>query len=163
MAQAMKSVERDLEGKFDTNPDTCNIIEETFDMLEDPAYALGSNVEDEIEVIMQEPYSAINIEQSRVRYMKHILRKKNLSRGEQMYISYWDYAGQSTYYSTHQVFMSPSAVYVLVVDLSVDFNEKLSDSLKFRTGAINNCSVAGTFFLHVESTHLSVVIKTFSN
>lgn len=143
MAQAMKNVQNGFE---ETN-ESCDIgIENESFEIDD--YLLGSYIEEEIAVAAEEPYSAMNKEQLRVRYIKNILRKKNHSRGEKMYVSYWDFAGQSTYYSTHQVFLSPSAVYVLVVDLSKDFKEKLSDSLHFRTGIIKECSISGILYIH---------------
>ncbi|XP_072025629.1 LOW QUALITY PROTEIN: uncharacterized protein [Amphiura filiformis] len=37
-------------------------------------------------------------------------------------LSIWDFAGQSVYYTTHQVFLSSRAVYVIVFDLSHDLD-----------------------------------------
>lgn len=142
MAQAMKRVQKCFEERNENN----DLGMENEDCKTDE-YQLGSNVEEDIAVVAEEPYSAINKEQSRVRYIKKILFKKNHLRGEKMYVSYWDFAGQSTFYSAHQVFLSPSAVYVLVVDLSKDFKEKLSTSLHFRTGLIRECSIAGISLL----------------
>ncbi|XP_060553653.1 uncharacterized protein LOC132714750 [Ruditapes philippinarum] len=154
MAQAMKFVQAELEGNKETK--STDIKEEDFD-ANAAEYMFGSYIEEDIEIYKEDPSFAINKEQSRIHYMKKILRKKNHSRGERMYISYLDFAGQSTYYSTHQVFMSPSAVYVLVVDLSVDFNKKISDRLNFRTGIIKDCSVAESLMFWISS------IKAFTS
>ncbi|CAG2194445.1 unnamed protein product [Mytilus edulis] len=37
---------------------------------------------------------------------------------------FWDFAGQKEFYATHQTFLSSSAVYLLVVDISEEFKEK---------------------------------------
>ncbi|XP_045169165.2 uncharacterized protein LOC123531925 [Mercenaria mercenaria] len=133
MAQAMKSVERNQAD--DTS--TADIKEENLDA----DIMLIVNADENIRGKKQKPLNADKAEKSRVQYMKKILRKKYHTRGERIYFSYWDFAGQSTYYSTHQIFMSPSAVYVLVVDLSLNFKEKVSDKLQFRAGIIKECTV----------------------
>eukprot|EP00057_Strongylocentrotus_purpuratus_P016591 XP_011671065.1 PREDICTED: uncharacterized protein LOC100888891 [Strongylocentrotus purpuratus] len=40
------------------------------------------------------------------------------SRGEGVSLSIWDFAGQDIYYTTHQVFLTWRAIYVIVFDLS---------------------------------------------
>ena len=34
------------------------------------------------------------------------------------HISMWDFAGEDVFYATHHVFLSPDAVYLIVIDLS---------------------------------------------
>ena len=41
-------------------------------------------------------------------------------------LSIWDFAGQYAFYGTHQIFLSPRSVYLLVIDLS-----KTIDSLVY--------------------------------
>lgn len=43
------------------------------------------------------------------------------------FISMWDFAGQYIFYATHQVFLSPRAVYILVLDLSKGLNHFVQD------------------------------------
>jgi hypothetical protein len=43
------------------------------------------------------------------------------------FISMWDFAGQYIFYATHQVFLSPRAVYLLVLDLSKPLEQFVED------------------------------------
>ena len=43
------------------------------------------------------------------------------------FISVWDFAGQFIFYATHQVFLTARAVYLLVLDLSKDLKEFVTD------------------------------------
>jgi len=85
--------------------------------------------------------------------------KQHLENGmrNKMYFSYWDFAGQSTYYSTHQAFLSARAVYLLVIDLSKHWGETLSDNLSFRLGTGKQCTVAESLQFWASS------IKTFTS
>ncbi|XP_072172990.1 uncharacterized protein [Diadema setosum] len=44
--------------------------------------------------------------------------KEEQKYSKKIVLSIWDFAGQSVYYTTHQVFLSPRAVYVIVFSLS---------------------------------------------
>jgi len=107
------------------------------------------------------PYSVIY--ESKVKYEEHQqhLKQAKQHRGygmrNKMYFSYWDFAGQSTYYSTHQAFLSPGAVYLLVFDLSKQLNQNLSDSLSFKLGTGKKCTVAESLQFWASS------IKTFTS
>jgi len=85
--------------------------------------------------------------------------KQHLENGmiKKTYFSYWDFAGQSTYYSTHQAFFSPRAVYLLVFDLSKQGDQTLSDNLSFRLGTDKKCTVAESLQFWASS------IKTFTS
>lgn len=76
-------------------------------------------------------------------FLKQVIRHWKAGNQRQMYISFWDYAGQATYYATHQVFLSPNTVYLVLFDLSKDFEEELEDCLDFRTGFSAKCTVKG--------------------
>ncbi|XP_052813150.1 uncharacterized protein LOC128240533 [Mya arenaria] len=56
-------------------------------------------------------------------------RKRNLSGTENKigFISMWDFAGQYIFYATHQVFLTPRAVYLLVLDLTKDLDDFVID------------------------------------
>lgn len=95
------------------------------------------------------PFSNNAKKKSRDMYLKKIIGRRNDTQAtEYMYISYWDFAGQSTYYSAHQAFISHSAVYILVIDLSIDLNRQLTDSLEFRSQFVHKSSAAGSFKSH---------------
>ena len=64
-------------------------------------------------------------------YLQQVIRCMEHSRGERLYISFWDFAGQSGYYSTHQAFLSPSSVYILVVNLQKGIHEVMEDNIEF--------------------------------
>lgn len=76
-------------------------------------------------------------------YLQSVKHWRNRNEDESMYISYWDFAGQSTYYSTHQAFMAPSAVYLLVFDLSISLDTVLECKLPFKTHLLQNYTVEG--------------------
>ncbi|XP_053382036.1 uncharacterized protein LOC128549418 [Mercenaria mercenaria] len=46
-------------------------------------------------------------------------------------VSLWDFAGQSEFYATHQVFLSKNAVYLLVTDISKDAEDIVLDNTCF--------------------------------
>ncbi|CAG2227756.1 TTN [Mytilus edulis] len=43
--------------------------------------------------------------------------------------AFWDFAGQKEFYATHQTFLSANAVYLLVVDISEDFQSKTYENM----------------------------------
>ena len=48
------------------------------------------------------------------------LEKKELDDDCEIYCTIWDFAGQSVYYATHRLFLTYSAIYLLVHNLSLD-------------------------------------------
>lgn len=45
-------------------------------------------------------------------------------------ITFFEFAGESIYYVSHQIYLSPKTVYILVVDMSKDPDEKVSTTLQ---------------------------------
>lgn len=43
-------------------------------------------------------------------------------------ITFIDFAGQSQYYAFHQIYLSPKAVYILIVDMTKSLDEKVTDT-----------------------------------
>ncbi|XP_033115134.1 uncharacterized protein LOC117115444 [Anneissia japonica] len=43
---------------------------------------------------------------------------------QEIFMSIWDFAGQSVYYTTHQVFLTPRAIYIIVFNLTHDLNSQ---------------------------------------
>ena len=68
-------------------------------------------------------------------YLQQVVRCLEHSSGERLYTSFWDFAGQSGYYSTHQAFLSPASVYILVVSLQKEINEVIEDNIDFNLDA----------------------------
>ncbi|KAL4222704.1 hypothetical protein ACF0H5_018745 [Mactra antiquata] len=114
------------------------------EVLENDEYQLGSTIEEDgFEMFCNShPYTNISTQQSLDLYLKKVIGRVNIKAVENVYVSYWDFAGQSTFYAAHQAFLSHSAVYILVVDLSLDLQRPSSDSLKFRGKHVHECSVA---------------------
>ena len=60
-----------------------------------------------------------------VQYLKGLkLDEDIMASGKEVSLSVWDFAGQHLYYTSHSVFLSPRAVYVLVHNLSKDLSAK---------------------------------------
>ena len=51
-------------------------------------------------------------------FQKAKLLRKSLSKSKEIFVSYWDLGGDELYYATHQIHLSPDAVYLLVFDMS---------------------------------------------
>ncbi|XP_078376831.1 uncharacterized protein LOC144660144 isoform X2 [Oculina patagonica] len=52
--------------------------------------------------------------------VEKLLEEDEKKEDEEIYSVLWDFGGQSVYYSTHPIFLSPKALYILVCDLSRD-------------------------------------------
>ena len=50
---------------------------------------------------------------------------------ETAYVSMWDFAGEDVFYATHHVFLSPDAVYLIVIDLSNSETNNVTEIGKF--------------------------------
>lgn len=106
---------------------------------------LGSDFVDDIstDVTPEETYQAVVVSEERKSLFQQVIRQCRKGGEKQVYLSFWDYAGQSTYYSTHQAFLSPNAVYLLVFDVSKSVDTNLKDSLNFQIGGSPMCTVRG--------------------
>ena len=59
------------------------------------------------------------------------LLQRNLEdNGEEIYSTFWDFAGQSVYYVTHPLFLTKKAIYLLVYDLSLNPYDKAKPVVK---------------------------------
>ena len=56
--------------------------------------------------------------------VKKLLEEDERKEDEEIYSVLWDFGGQSVYYSTHPIFLSAKAIYILVCDLSRDPHAK---------------------------------------
>ncbi|KAK3578651.1 hypothetical protein CHS0354_002953 [Potamilus streckersoni] len=76
--------------------------------------------------------TAKNSEQ--LRNMRRIIEKsssRSPSKRKNVTVSIWDFAGQFVYYSTHQLFLSPRAVYIVVLKLTKDLMDYIADDIWF--------------------------------
>ena len=64
-----------------------------------------------------------NVMQRVVEYLKHMKLEDEI-KAEEYTLSLWDFAGQHLYYASHQVFMSPRALYILVCNLNKNLEEE---------------------------------------
>ena len=60
------------------------------------------------------------------------LKEDKVEEEEVIYSVLWDFAGQSVYYTTHPVFLTPRAIYLLVNNLSQNPHEKAKPVVKRR-------------------------------
>ena len=97
----------------------------------------------------EELYHYKTADAERKRFCQNVISQWQKGGERQVYLSFWDYAGQSTYYSTHQAFMSANAVYLIVFDLSKDLDTQLDDSLNFAMGGLPKSSVSGKLYSRV--------------
>ena len=56
--------------------------------------------------------------------VEKLLEEEENEEDEEMYSVLWDFGGQSIYYSTHPIFLSAKAIYILVCDLSRNPHDK---------------------------------------
>lgn len=143
--QRMSFALKYIQTKKEDKEDKCKEQEEmsTVDQAE---IELGSEEVVDEEVQTQCRYGELIDLKLKEKYLQKVKRWGDMGKEERMYVSYWDFAGQTTYYSTHQAFMAPSAVYVLVIDLSTNLDRQLKDSLTFRTAASNQYTVEGNIY-----------------
>lgn len=65
-----------------------------------------------------------------LKMIENTIRKRHVSENSREkigFISMWDFAGQFIFYATHQVFLTPRAVYILVLDLSKSLDDFVVD------------------------------------
>ena len=65
-------------------------------------------------------------------------------------ITFWDFAGQTVFQTTHQAFMSPKAVYLLVTNASRPMCEQIDDDDDCQCGSGDHKTVGGTA-LHISA------------
>ena len=53
-----------------------------------------------------------------------VLENKSKVENEEVHAVLWDFAGQSVYYTTHPIFLTPRAIYLLAYDLSKNPHDK---------------------------------------
>ena len=65
--------------------------------------------------------------------MIKFLENNSKVEDEEVHAVLWDFAGQSVYYTTHPIFLTPRAIYLLIYDMSRDPNE-VKSSIVSRQG-----------------------------
>ncbi|XP_061194328.1 uncharacterized protein LOC133202504 [Saccostrea echinata] len=73
-------------------------------------------------------------------------------------VTFLDFAGQCVYYACHQIYLSPRAFYLLVVDMSKDLQEPVDESVNDQEGTMfENWTYEDYFVFWMKSLH------TYSN
>ncbi|KAL3887649.1 hypothetical protein ACJMK2_000045 [Sinanodonta woodiana] len=97
----------------------------------------GKNVS--IESCMKDPNREIlQLLQKNADKIKHDL-------GKYAPLTMWDFAGQYAFYTTHQMFLSRRAIYLLVSDLSGHIDDMVDDEFYFDDKGKRECRVLGEF------------------
>ncbi|KAL3855959.1 hypothetical protein ACJMK2_015156, partial [Sinanodonta woodiana] len=65
----------------------------------------------------------------------------------------WDFAGQYVFYSTHQIFLSDRAIYILVIDLSQSITALTKDACFLDTAGLKPCEVLDMINTWMNSIH----------
>ncbi len=70
----------------------------------------------------------VSVPDAVLKKLKQVLRQKKLEEGSEekkgvQEFQIWDFAGQDVYYTTHQVFLSNRALYMVVFDLQADLKK----------------------------------------
>ncbi|XP_061193662.1 uncharacterized protein LOC133201885 [Saccostrea echinata] len=61
---------------------------------------------------------------------------KNISDDPEKKITMTDFAGQCSYYASHQIFLSPRAFFILVLNMEKKFDDKVGEEVCFQEGSI---------------------------
>jgi hypothetical protein len=74
------------------------------------------------------------------KYSSQLKDKMDMPLDNTLSANIWDFGGQFIYYATHQIFHSRDAIYLLVFNLSEDFNESIIDKdFPERKESMRNC------------------------
>ncbi|KAK3584437.1 hypothetical protein CHS0354_006056 [Potamilus streckersoni] len=68
-------------------------------------------------------------------------------------LTIWDFAGQYAYYTTHQMFLTKRAIYLLVSDVSRDVSALVEDDCYFDSEGIMKCKVRDLVEIWMNSIH----------
>ncbi|XP_070560276.1 probable serine/threonine-protein kinase qkgA [Ptychodera flava] len=120
--------------KYKKQGETC--IEETQKMLGDVLVLemkkSGADTEESETVAAKvvEVIEAVKLKGEKMKDTQRRLRKRMGEAGDvdkpDIYFSLWDFAGQSVYYITHQVFLGNRVIFVLVTDLTKSLEDIMS-------------------------------------
>ena len=64
--------------------------------------------------------SALGVPDEVASLAEALLQRNLEDNGEEIYSTFWDFAGQSVYYVTHPLFLTKKAIYLLAYDLSLN-------------------------------------------
>lgn len=80
------------------------------------------------------------------------LLQESEKKEENIYSVLWDFGGQSVYYTTHPLFLTPKAIYLLVYDLTKNPHDKASPIVKqgtFKQKEDRYCRKTNEDYLHL--------------
>ena len=103
-------------------------------------------------VVISEPGENVSSESRMKDPNREILQllQKNADKikhdlGKYAPLTMWDFAGQYAFYTTHQMFLSRRAIYLLVSDLSGHIDDTVDDEFYFDEKGKMKCQVLGEF------------------
>ena len=67
---------------------------------------------------------------------KLLANKDSVADESEVKLSFWDFAGQQVFYTTHQTFLSHRAIYLLVLDLTHDLKHPIKTERQGRHGKV---------------------------
>ncbi|KAK3611478.1 hypothetical protein CHS0354_039089 [Potamilus streckersoni] len=73
--------------------------------------------------------------------------------GKNSPVSVWDFAGQYSFYTTHQTFLTRRAIYLLVSDVSGHITDPVDDDCYFHSEGIMKCRVCEVINIWLNSIH----------
>lgn len=77
--------------------------------------------------------------------MKKLKSSKQKCAREMGKVSIWDFGGQFVFYSTHQIFLSARAIYIIVLDISKELTEKVTDECFLDSAGVQFSTIQGIF------------------
>ena len=106
----------------DTSRDTTESIQTSKDpKADDTKHVSDASCDSTLNGEEHPPLASPKIPDKVVTLIKKILQEvENVQDEDEIYSVLWDFGGQSVYYTTHPLFMTPRAMYCLVYDLSRD-------------------------------------------
>ena len=109
-----ESREEDIESPLTVqNEEAHNFIAEMKQMVQESFGLSHSTVPEEIAAVTE-----------------RFLRGELNDNKEDIYFTFWDFAGQSVYYETHPLFLTPRAIFFLVYDLRLNPDDEAKPVLK---------------------------------
>ncbi|XP_062587851.1 uncharacterized protein LOC134249530, partial [Saccostrea cucullata] len=117
----------DLKNKFVKSNENSNAIPVSPDDINDSDY-VGNENDNTEKRSSSFDFDLVGNEQALKQDLEEVLRMSSkFLKNETGSITFWDFAGQTVFQTTHQAFMSSKAVYLLVTDVSLPIDHVITD------------------------------------
>ena len=103
-----------------------------------------------------------NVPDATAACVEKLLQEFEKKEVENIYSVLWDFGGQSVYYATHPLFLTPKAIYLLVYDLTKNPHEKASAIVKqgtFKQKEDRYCRKTNEDYLHFWLSSISSLAR----